>query len=338
MSQLAQRAGVVSGLAAALDRTWSSERFDPNVPTAIWQAALCEPLSEFVRRPSKELRTMLCELGWALARGVGAMPSAVSRVIDGLHTGSLIVDDIEDGAVERRGAPAFHVLHGEATAINSGTWLYFWALDQLAELGGSPAVQLAMVRRTIQVLLACHDGQALDLRARVDQVDASKLAAVCAAITRGKTARLAALAMELAAMAAGVDDATATSIAALGDNVGTALQMLDDLGSLGRVRRTKGHEDLRGRRVTWPWAWLPEVTDAVTVARLQQRARRAAHDRGDDVDALADVLREHVEAHGRRRIRSHVDAGIAAARAVHGDSVALDGVAALLTRMEQSYD
>ena len=36
-----------------------------------------------------------------------------------MHVGSLIVDDVEDKSVVRRGAPTAHMIYGEAQAINS---------------------------------------------------------------------------------------------------------------------------------------------------------------------------------------------------------------------------
>lgn len=324
-------------LAEALDDAWPRLDLDPAVPAALWDDALVGPLAEYTRRPAKELRAAVCQLGWSLGGGAGAVPPAVPLVIDALHTGSLVIDDIEDDAHERRGAPALHVLHGTPTAINAGNWLYFFALERLEGLGGDAAMQLALHRRAIATLLACHHGQALDLRARADAVDAAHLAPVCAAITRGKTAGLVSLAMELAARAAGADAARATAIAELGAVAGTALQQLDDLGGLGRARRAKGHEDLRARRVTWPWAWLPEATDALGVARLQARARHAPSAPPAELDALADVLRAAVEPLGRGRIRAGLDDGLARARTVHGDHAALRGLSALFARLEESY-
>jgi len=322
-------------LARALDDAWQALGDDDGVPRALWDAALIEPLAEFTRRPGKELRAILCEVGWALGDGDGPLPDAVPLVVDALHAGSLIIDDIEDRAVERRGAPALHLLHGDATALNAGNWLYFWALAQIGEIGGSAERQLAMHRRVIATLVSCHEGQALDLRARVDRLETARLAPVCAAITRGKTACLAALAMELGALAAGATVECATEIGALGAAVGTALQMLDDLGSLGVERRNKGHEDLRARRVTWPWAWLPDITHPLAVARLQARIRGAVTD--DELDELADDLRGLVLATGRRRIRATIEEGLARAQAAHGDRAALRGVAAMVARMEESY-
>ena len=334
MRQVALRPAPLPPLADALDRTWASSGLDPDVPAELWDAALCAPLADVAQRPAKELRAVVCNLGWSLAGGRGPLPEAITLAIDGLHTGSLIVDDVEDRATVRRGAPALHVLHGDATAINAGTWLYFWALEQLAQLELDPASAVHVHRRTLAVLRACHEGQALDVYARVDRLAPAELPPVCAAITRGKTAALVGLAMELSALAAGAAPERATAIADVGHTLGTALQQLDDLGGLGRHRRDKGHEDLRGRRVTWPWAWMAEVDHEATAA-LQAQAGAATSPA--DLDALADELHGLVCAHGRRRTRTAVDAGLARARSVHGDHPALHVAADLIARMEDSY-
>lgn len=335
MSQLATRSDWTPLLADALDESWRGDGFDPTVPATLWDHALREPLGEFARRPGKELRAVVCGLGWALGGGAGAVPADVVLVIDGLHTGSLIIDDLEDRATDRRGLPAFHRLHGDAAAINSGTWLYCWALERIALLGGDAATQLHMHRRALAVLRECHQGQALDLHARVDAHDVGRLVAVCAAITRGKTAALAGFAVELAALVAGATPRDAAVAARLGHTIGTVLQMLDDVSSVGPTRRAKGHEDLRAGRVTWPWAWLPEVTDAVTVARLRERVRHA--DTTAALDALADELHARVAPFARHRIRLEIDAGLTEARRIHDDHPAVHAATALLARMEESY-
>ena len=54
-----------------------------------------------------------------------------------MHVGSLIVDDVEDKSVVRRGGPTAHMLYGEAQAINSGTAAYFIAQKLLGARSSS---------------------------------------------------------------------------------------------------------------------------------------------------------------------------------------------------------
>ena len=57
-----------------------------------------------------------------------------------------------------------HTLVGVPLAINTGSWMYFWALAELAEIGLPPAIELAAQHVAISTLVRCHQGQALDLR------------------------------------------------------------------------------------------------------------------------------------------------------------------------------
>jgi len=322
----------------ALDRDLDPARLDGAVPAGLWRRALTDPLCELAGRPGKELRARLVEAAWWLAGGTGAAPPALALVVEGLHTGSLIVDDVQDQAEQRRGGPALHHLCGVPLAINAGNWLYFWALAQLEAVSAAPAVIAAMYRATVSTLVACHQGQALDLSVRAHEVERARVPAVVAAITRGKTAALLGLGPRLAALAAGAPPARVEVLGQLGEQLGTALQMLDDLGGLGPARRDKGLEDLRAARATWPWAWLAETIDELGFARLQQRTRLAG-ERGDDGElvAVADTIRIHVDELGRTRAHRCLDHALARARAELGDSPALDALAAQARRLQESY-
>jgi geranylgeranyl pyrophosphate synthase len=318
-------------LAAALRS--AAVGFDPSVPRAVWERALLGPAEEFLRRPGKEVRARLLRAGWRLGGGRGDAPEALTEAIEILHAGSLIVDDIEDDSDERRGGVALHRLCGVPLAINTGNWMYFWALARLGELDLPAPTHLAIYRAAVDTLVRCHQGQALDLGARVGDLEQAQVPAVVAATTRLKTGALMGLAAFLGAAGAGADPARAAAIARFGEAVGVGLQMLDDLGSIAcRARLDKGREDLQGGRPTWPWAWLAESADQLAFARLQQRARGAA-----DVDGLAEALCHAVEADGRARIRAHLDAALADLGVFVDDTAAVHAIAAELRRLEESY-
>jgi geranylgeranyl pyrophosphate synthase len=312
---------------AALDRALSLDgvcALDASVPAHVWRRALSGPAAEFLARPGKALRTTIVTAGWLLGGGApGAMPGTLPLVIEILHAGSLIVDDVEDGSDERRGHPCLHHLVGVPLAINTGSWMYFWALAELAQLGFTPEIELAAHRCAATTLARCHQGQALDLATRIDTLAIEEVAAVVAATTRLKTGVLCRFAAELGALAAGGKNRDA--IAAFGEAMGIGLQMLDDLGSL-TSRRDKGREDLRERRPTWPWAWLAEDGDAF--------ARVAAI---EDIDARADALVAQIGDIGRARIHTALEGALGKLVAAVGASSVTDMIGAELSRMENSY-
>ena len=49
----------------------------------------------------------------------------LSMLLELPHSGSLIIDDIEDGALKRRGAPAIHLIYGIDSSINTANLIYF---------------------------------------------------------------------------------------------------------------------------------------------------------------------------------------------------------------------
>ncbi|MEO6775878.1 MAG: polyprenyl synthetase family protein [Kofleriaceae bacterium] len=293
---------------------------DPTVPARLWREALVDPAGEFLARPGKALRARIVRAGWRLGGGHGEPPDRLAAALELLHAGSLIVDDVEDGADERRGGPALHRMIGVPLAINTGSWMYFVALAELAE------VEPRALPLAVRTLVRCHQGQALDLAARVTDQDRACVPGIVATATRLKTGVLCRLAAELGAIAAGADDSTRAVIAAFAETMGCGLQMLDDLGALTcPARRAKAYEDLRAARPTWPWAWLAE-TDAwdrcIAITEL---------------DALADALADATRELGRARIRATLDDALAGLRAAFGPSAIIDGLAAELARMEASY-
>jgi geranylgeranyl pyrophosphate synthase len=310
---------------------------DPAVPPALWRRALAGPAEDFLARPGKALRSSMVRGGWLLGGGAAsAFPDALALVLELLHAGSLIIDDVEDGALERRGAPALHRIVGMPLAINTGSWMYFWALAELDALGLPPARQLAAHRASIATLVRCHQGQALDLATTIADLDPTSAGSIVSAVTRLKTGALCRLAGELGAIAAGAGPSARDAIANFAESAGCALQMLDDLGSIASpARRDKGREDLRSGRPTWPWVWLAEVAP-FTWSRLSSAA--AAVIAGDgDADALADTLAARTASFGRSRIRSLLDGALARLTAALGPSPTIDALAAELARMEASY-
>lgn len=339
MNQLAIPAAL-PGLLAALERALDpggASSLDPHVPAAVWRRALSGPAAEFLARPGKELRTTIVRAGWLLGGGApGGMHARLPLVIELLHAGSLIVDDVEDSSPERRGAPALHELVGVPLAINTGSWMYFWALAEIAELGLPPSIELAAQRTAISTLVRCHQGQALDLAVRIADLDATDVPAVVAATTRLKTGALCRLAAELGAIAADATSERRTAIARFGETMGIGLQMLDDLGSLtSPARRAKGLEDLHGGRPTWPWAWLAEHRPFAW-ARLAAMERAVAAGTGDP-DAVLQALVDEVGAIGRTVIRTTLDGALAELVREVGRSPITERIGDELARMEQSY-
>ncbi len=283
------------------------------------------------------MRTTIVRAGWMLGGGSSHdMPERLPLVIEILHAGSLIIDDVEDGSTVRRGAPALHELVGVPLAINTGSWMYFWALAELAALELPTECELAANRLAITTLVRCHQGQALDLATHIADLPIADVPAVVDATTRLKTGTLCRFAAELGALAAGAPAARRAAIGQFGEAMGCALQMLDDLGSLtSAARRDKAHEDLCGGRPTWPWAWLaghgPFAWNRLAVMARAVTAGTA------DCDELCTALETAINVDGRRCVRAAIDDALDGLVAAVGTSPVTEMIAGELARMEKSY-
>jgi geranylgeranyl diphosphate synthase type 3 len=87
-----------------------------------------------------------------------------------LHTASLLVDDVEDSSLLRRGLPVAHSIFGTAQTINSANYVYFLALQELFKLdelrdkeGGNGKPRGEAVRIYSEELINLHRGQGMDL-------------------------------------------------------------------------------------------------------------------------------------------------------------------------------
>jgi geranylgeranyl pyrophosphate synthase len=309
----------------------------PGVPPRLWEAALAGPVTEFLGRPGKRFRGRLVALAWALAGRRDEPPPALTLLVELLHAGSLIVDDIEDGSIQRRGRAALHRLVGLPVALNAGNWLYFWPMTLLRGLGLPGPVELELHRLMAEAVRRCHEGQALDLTARIGDLHPSEVRALARVIGEWKTGSLMALAAELGAASAGAGPDLVSAVGAFGNRVGVGLQMQNDLSELtGAAGPVKHPEDLIHGRVTWPWAWAAERLPAARFDALQVRGALLSEGSGDAA-ALARDLLAALGPDPRRPIRDRLAGALADLRAEVGPSPALGGIEAELARLETRY-
>lgn len=309
------------------------------VPERLWDGPLLGPLSQLLRRPGKEFRSRLAEVAYEVSRSHASppMPPVLPLVVEMLHSGSLIIDDIEDESPYRRGQPALHVLVGVPLALNAGNWLYFLPHSVLEQLALPPEVELELRRVIDRSVLRCHYGQALDLGVKLGALAQREVHDVVSLSTRLKTGSLLELSAELGAVAAGASRGLRQALSRFGRSYGVALQMLDDLSGICDEKRAhKGHEDLLNGRLTWPWAWLSQRLDEVSYSRLQHRAReieaRALHP-----EALAKTLRKELGSAPYRPVHQQLSHALSALEAHVGSRRLLDPLAEEIERLEQAY-
>jgi geranylgeranyl diphosphate synthase type II len=169
------------------------------------------------------IRPKLC---LAVARACGEpdapLVDAAAAAIELLHCASLVHDDLPcfDDADTRRGRPSVHRAFGERLAVLAGDALIVMAFDSLARVGAGaphrlPGV-LQMVARGVGMPHGICAGQAWECEPTI----------VLSDYQRAKTGALFAAATAAGAAAAGADPAPWLQ---LGDRLGEAYQVADDL-------------------------------------------------------------------------------------------------------------
>ena len=233
----------------------------------LWQKTLFDPLEDLLSRPKKDIRGKLINVGYALAQSVAKVPNEdtletlqiCARLVEYLHSGSLIIDDIQDASEIRRGAPTLHLKYGLPTALNAGNWLYFYAFELIKDLKIDDSTKLQMLEAVQNTLLNAHFGQALDVGVCIDQMLNSDIVEVCKTNLELKSGALMSLSFQLGAIVSGAESSRLKIIASFGKNLGVVLQMFDDLGNLRPDRPTAKHlEDLSQRRPSFVWWYLAE--------------------------------------------------------------------------------
>lgn len=128
--------------------SWSSDK----------ESVLLGPYDYLFAHPGKDIRSQLIA---AFNEWLEVPPESleiITKVVGMLHTASLLVDDVEDSSLLRRGLPVAHSIFGTAQTINSANYVYFLALQELGKLKNPSAVGIYT-----EELLNLHRGQGMDL-------------------------------------------------------------------------------------------------------------------------------------------------------------------------------
>ena len=237
--------------------------------TQVIDEKLWKPLEDFLSQPGKNVRPRLVEIGFLLSTDESVKLDDVtteallkaSEIVESVHAGALIIDDIQDGSLIRRNQECMHIKYGVPLALNAGNWLYFWAMDRIKALGLAPEIRLALMEDCVQLLLEAHYGQAIDIGATLDQLPQEEVARVCRSSMELKTSTLMALALRLGAAVAG-KKSLEPKLMELGKQLGFVLQVYDDVGNFLQKPTsapTKRWEDLKLKRPSWVWMQIARV-------------------------------------------------------------------------------
>lgn len=258
------------------ERLRHSRAVDP-----VFARELADRLATLAVQGGKRLRTAFTHCGWRAAGGSGDATAALKTgaALELLQVCALVHDDVMDGSLQRRGAPALHVqiarghwaagMHGSSesfgtsAAVLAGDLALAWADDLLTEtaLGTPHGPRLHEEWRVMRTEMVA--GQYRDLHAQAARSSGADEALTIAALKSAQYTVARPLA--LGASLAGAGEHVLDALRAAGRCAGLAFQLRDDLlGAFGDPALTgkPADDDLRSRKLTYLLAVAVQLAHA----------------------------------------------------------------------------
>ncbi|KAK8089245.1 geranylgeranyl pyrophosphate synthase [Apiospora hydei] len=132
----------------AARKTWTDQK----------EKILWGPYDYLAAQPGKDIRKKLIAAFNTWLNVPDESIEIITKVVGMLHNSSLLVDDVEDNSLLRRGMPVAHSIFGTAQTINTANYMYFVALQEIQKLNNPKAISIYM-----EELLNLHRGQGMDL-------------------------------------------------------------------------------------------------------------------------------------------------------------------------------
>lgn len=207
------------------------------------------PGLELLKRGGKRWRPLVMVLSCEASGGRAEDVYPLTPMVEMAHNGSLIVDDIEDKSIERRGKPAVHLLYGEDMSINTGTLMMFNATGLVRRTGLKDSLKFALLDSYCDSLRRLHFGQGLDIQWHNDHKAVPEIP-VYLQMCRFKTGALSRFAAYSGSLIGGADLSVCEKAAESWEKAGVGFQILDDVKNLttGNPGKHRGDDIVEGKK------------------------------------------------------------------------------------------
>ena len=219
-------------------------------------ANLREAVLYSIHAGGKRIRPyLLLEVLESLQVPITIAHAQIAAALEMIHTGSLIHDDLPamDDDDFRRGRLTNHKKFGEALAILAGDALFLdpYALIAQADLPNEIKVDLIASLSLSSGSMGMVAGQVLDMEGEGKHLNLEDLQTIHA----NKTGKLLAFPFQAAGVIAGLDENLQKQLKTVGDLIGLAFQVRDDIldvtASFEEIGKTP-QKDLQAEKSTYP--------------------------------------------------------------------------------------
>ena len=200
-----------------------------------------------IKRKGKQMRPMFVMLTAELCGGITERTYRVASLIEMIHTATLVHDDVVDDAMERRGFFSINAMWKNKVAVLVGDYLLSKGLQLSCEFKDYDFLDListATKEMSEGELLQIEKARRLDIEEDV-----------YFEIIRQKTASLIAACCATGASSANASTELVEEMRLLGENIGIAFQIKDDLFDYENVASSIGKPvgiDIKEKKMTLP--------------------------------------------------------------------------------------
>ncbi len=219
------------------------QRFEAELKSKV---SLLDSIMRFViKRKGKQVRPLFIFLSAKICGQINDTTYHAASLIEMVHTATLIHDDVVDDSMQRRGFFSLNALWGNKVAVLIGDYML------------SKGLLLALKNEAYRLLHICSDairemseGELLQIE-KARRLDIKE--EVYFEIIRKKTASLIASACAAGAASVGADDESIEKMRLLGEKIGIAFQIRDDLFDFGDGDAGKPQgNDIQEKKMTLP--------------------------------------------------------------------------------------
>jgi len=237
-----------------------------------------------VQRKGKQVRPMFVFLTAKLCGGINEATYTAASLVELLHTATLVHDDVVDESYQRRGFFSVNALWKNKIAVLVGDYLLSKGLLISVEQG-----QYQLLRILSNAVKDMSEGELMQIE-KARRLDIKE--EIYYDIIRQKTASLISSACACGAASISNDPAIADKAKLMGEKIGMAFQIKDDLFDYGEkeIGKPRGI-DIKERKMTLPLIYTLNKVDSSTRKKLINIVKNQ-NDKAEKVNEVIRIVHE----------------------------------------------
>lgn len=238
-----------------------------------------------VKRKGKQMRPLFVLLSAKMIGDVSEKTYRAASLIELMHTATLIHDDVVDDANKRRGVFSINALWKNKVAVLVGDFLLSKSLILAIDNGDFD--QLKNLSTAVKEM---SEGELLQIE-KARKLDITE--EVYFDIIKAKTASLIRSACRAGAMSATDDEAMVELFGEIGETIGIAFQIKDDLLDYGdsNIGKPKGI-DIKEQKMTLPLIYVLQKVDSSTKTKIKRTIKHHNLDK-NKVQEVVNLVKKH---------------------------------------------